>query len=193
MRAPLICVFLLVASSVDAQTIIDFQSTTFFQQSSGGKPATCGLEFVVIHRDLTNNGKNHLGISGSLTWNFSPGKFFTLLKVKGFDFPTAKAENKVPFRPASISMFIGDEPESIKASGQVDSEDNSLLAAYPAESASEIFVAINRTRRTTIAYNRKAGLYDVALPIDFKKNLDDQSWERFLSCMDALIKNAQKR
>jgi hypothetical protein len=87
MRA-LACIFVvLTATALHAQDKIESSEVTFFVQTAGGEPASCGFDELLVYHDQTYLRGALACIRASLVWAEDKGNIGLLLKVTGVDFP----------------------------------------------------------------------------------------------------------
>lgn len=82
MRALLVTciVIVLTACPLHAQEKIENSEISFYVQTSGGNPAVCGIDTVLIYRDQTYQRGALAGVRVSLAWQEAKGDIGLLLK-----------------------------------------------------------------------------------------------------------------
>ena len=160
-----------------------------YDQTADGKPSTCGLNYVVIHKENLNKPGKLVGISGSFSWVIAPGhNFFALHKAVGFDFDDADAKqfpiNYHFFSTSSVNY-------SRKEQNYFDADGGGKAAGYNATTAAQVFAAVMGSPTLFVSYNRHAGEQDVRVPLDIHGNLSQVDRDAFNACMKAIVARGQ--
>jgi hypothetical protein len=175
-----------------AQEEIENSEMTFYVRTSGGVPAVCGFDFILVYRDNTYRQGALAGVRGSLEWLEGKGNVGLLLKISGLDFPNAAKQDMtaIPFYVAQGFVVVSGHPYAPLNSRRCE-QPTALCASYQLPNS----VLIQRALiagNLAVGFNREAKGLDISLPLDPRDGIrgSPNEFRAYSACMAALADRA---
>lgn len=188
------CATLATTSPLPAQDTVQQSETGFFVQTSGGVPALCGFEFMMLYLDRTYRDGRLAGVTGSLSWSESEGNLGLLLKLVGLDFSdAAKLDTSAkPFPVLQGFVAIDGKAQLPKTTFICEARTN-FCGGYGLPTSAEIFSNLS-SGKLSLGFAREANGLDITLPLNARDGVkaSPNDFLAFTSCVDALVARAQK-
>jgi len=201
MRALITCIVaVLTACPLHAQEKIESSEISFYVQTSGGNPAVCGVDAVLIYRDQTYQRGALAGVRASLEWLEDKGNIGLLLKVSGIDFPNAdQSALEKSLQNMTAKLFRVDH-SFVAVDGKTFSPANSSRCGEQAafcgwywRPASAAIGAALPQGKLAIGFNREANGLEISLPLDPNDSVraKPDEFRAFGACMTTLVQRAK--
>ena len=183
------------AIPVHAQEKIESSEISFYVQTSGGNPAVCGVDAVLIYRDQTYQRGALAGIRASLGWVENKGNIGLLLKVSGVDFPNADKQDMTPKLSRVDQSFVAVDGKSFAPDNSSRCEEPAAFCGWYWLPASAVIAAALPPGKLAIGFNRETNGLDINLPIDPADSVraKPDEYRTFAACMSTLVDRAKTK
>jgi len=196
MRALMTCIVaILTAIPVHAQEKLESSEASFFVQTSGGSPAVCGFDAILMYRDQTYRRGALAGIRTSLEWLEDKGNIGLLLKVSGVDFPNADKQDMTPKLFRVDHSFVAVDGKPFAPANSNRCEEPAAFCGWYWLPDSAVISAALPPGKLTIGFNREANGLDIRLPIDPADSVraKPDEFRTFATCMTTLADRAKTK
>ena len=183
------------AIPVHAQEKIESSEISFYVQTSGGNPAVCGIDAVLIYRDQTYQRGALAGIRASLGWVENKGNIGLLLKVSGVDFPNADKQDMTPKLSRVDQSFVAVDGKSFAPDNSSRCEETAAFCGWYWLPASAVIAAALPPGKLSIGFNRETNGLDINLPVEPADSVlaNPDEYRTFAACMSTLVDRAKTK
>jgi hypothetical protein len=190
-------VTMLLAPAASGQDKVIETEVGHFVQTSGGKPALCGVENISVISDHTYRNGGLTVATTSLNWHVVRGdNLGVIVKVSGFDFDASNPSKKAQFKVNQAFLAIKGSPVAMGVQFGPCEDGLSLCGGYGLPDSASIYEAAMQDS-VSIGFNRSAGGLDVVIPfkyaMPFKTAADQEDFKSFHVCIAQLTAGLKAR
>jgi hypothetical protein len=115
-----------LSSTSYAQDVVEKSETTYYVETSGGKPTVCGIEYVLAYRDQTYLAGGPAAVKGQLGWIAVKEQIGLIFKLNGIDFPGLSRLDMTPrkFHIQQAFLETGGKPHFVRQTYQCENPAN---------------------------------------------------------------------
>ena len=192
-RCAAVILTLASAHPLYAQEKIENSEMTFYVRTSGGVPAVCGFDFILVYRDKTYRQAALAGVRGSLEWLEDKGNVGLLLKMSGMDFPDGPKQDipPAPFYVARGFVAVDGKPYAPSNFRRCE-QPAAFCAEYWLPTSVDAYTGL-LSSKLAVGFNRQANGLDINLPIDPSGAVraNQYDFRAYGECMTALARRAK--
>jgi hypothetical protein len=164
---------------------------------TGGKLAGCNLVFEAMTRDYTYRQGQFIKVDGSIGIMGIGGNLGAVLKVVVNEItpPSLTFRPSPPSRAYLIGPGYATNVDSLVSADESDTP-GSLFSVFQSSPTAELLLSALRSKKITVAFNKKGGSSDIQLPLELdvaqtddvgKRTRSDQATTDFSQCLLVLF------